>query len=81
MAGVLAEMTGGMRLETSIGGKKENCDFASGPRRCQPIYSQVRMLLCLGCEKDVAAKQGICEVLLAQLLLLRLPWFSINVID
>jgi hypothetical protein len=78
---VLAETTVGMMFETSIGGKKENCDFASGPSRCQPINSQVRMLLCLGCEKDAATKQGLCEAIVAQLLLLRLPWFSINVID
>ena len=81
MAGVLAETTGGMRLETSIGGKKENFDSASGPSRCQPIYSQVRMLLCLGGENDAATKQGVCKAFLAQLLLLCLPWFSINVID
>ena len=36
MVGVLPETTGGMMFEASIGGKKENCDFAIGPSRCQP---------------------------------------------
>ena len=37
MVGVLPETTGGMMFETSIGGKKEDCDFATGQSRCQPI--------------------------------------------
>jgi hypothetical protein len=37
MVGVLPETTGGMMFETSIGGKKEDCDFAIGQSRCQPI--------------------------------------------
>jgi hypothetical protein len=39
MLGVLPETTGGMRFEASIGGKKENCDFAIGQSRCQPNCS------------------------------------------
>jgi hypothetical protein len=39
MAGVLVETTDGMMFETSIGGKKENCEFAIGQSRCQPICS------------------------------------------
>jgi hypothetical protein len=37
MVGVLPETTGGMMFETSIGGKKEDCDFAIGQSLCQPI--------------------------------------------
>src|SRR6266403_2588255 len=39
MVGVPPETTGGIRLEASIVGQKENFDFASGGSRCQPICS------------------------------------------